>query len=72
MCLAIPSIIKSIDGHMAEVELSGITRQVSIILTPDVKPGDYVLVHTGYAISIIDENEAQETINLIGELLRDD
>lgn len=72
MCLAVPSLIKSVCGQTAEVELSGITRQVSIVLTPDVKVGDYVLVHTGYTISAIDEVEAHKTINLIGELLRND
>jgi hydrogenase expression/formation protein HypC len=45
---------------------------VSIVLTPDVKVGDYVLVHAGYSISVIDEIEAQETIKMIGDMLKDD
>ena len=68
MCLAIPALVKSIEGHQAEVDIDGVTRQVSIQLTPDAKVGDYVLLHTGYAINIIDEAEAQETLELLREL----
>ncbi|MFC1958187.1 HypC/HybG/HupF family hydrogenase formation chaperone [Chloroflexota bacterium] len=65
MCLAIPALVKSIDGNMAEVEVGGVGRKVSVWLTPEVKVGDYVLLHTGYAISIIDETEAKETLKLL-------
>ncbi len=68
MCLAIPALVKSINGHQAEVDIEGITRQVSIQLTPEVKVGDYVLLHTGYAISVIDEDEAKETLQLLREI----
>ena len=68
MCLAIPALVKSIDGYQAEVDIDGVTRQVSIQLTPDVRVGDYVLLHTGYAINVIDETEAQETLKLLREL----
>ena len=68
MCLAIPALVKSIDGQQADVEVGGVGRRVSIWLTPDVKVGDYVLLHTGYAISIIDEAEAKETLKLLEEL----
>ena len=68
MCLAIPALVKSIDGYQAEIDIDGVTRQVSIQLTPDVKVGDYVLLHTGYAISVIDESEAKETLKLLREL----
>ena len=68
MCLAIPALVKSIDGYQAEVDINGVTRQVSIQLTPDVRVGDYVLLHTGYAINVIDEVEAQETLKLLREL----
>ena len=57
MCLAIPALIKSIDGHQAEVDIDGVTRQVSLQLTPQAKVGDYVLLHTGYAINVIDQAE---------------
>ena len=68
MCLAIPALVKSISGYQAEVDIGGISRQVSIQLTPDVKVGDYVLLHTGYAINVIDPEEAEETLKLLREL----
>ena len=68
MCLAIPALVKSINGYQAEADIDGVTRQVSIQLTPDVKVGDYVLLHTGYAINVIDEAEAEETLKLLREL----
>jgi len=68
MCLAIPALVKSINGYQAEIDIDGVTRQVSIQLTPEVKVGDYVLLHTGYAINVIDEAEAKETLKLIKEL----
>ena len=68
MCLAIPALITSINGHQAEVDIDGLTRQISLQLTPDAKVGDYALLHTGYAISIIDPAEAEETLKLLREL----
>ena len=68
MCLAIPALIKSIDGYLAEVEVGGVTRQASLQLTPEAKVGDYVLLHTGYAINVIDPAEAEETLKLLREL----
>ncbi|MFC1985083.1 HypC/HybG/HupF family hydrogenase formation chaperone [Chloroflexota bacterium] len=68
MCLAIPALVKSIDGYQAEVDIDGVTRRVSIQLTPEVNVGDYVLLHTGYAISVIDDDEARETLELLKEL----
>jgi len=65
MCLAIPAMIKSVDGLSAEVEFGEVSRRISIWLTPDVKPGDYVLLHTGYSINVIDEDEAKETLRLL-------
>lgn len=68
MCLAIPALVKSIEGNEAEAELGGISRRISILLTPEVKVGDYVLLHTGYAINVIDEGEAEETLKLLAEM----
>jgi len=68
MCLAIPALIKSIKGQQAVADIEGITRDISLQLTPEAKVGDYVLLHTGYAISIIDPEEAAETIKLLKEL----
>ena len=68
MCLAIPALIKSIEGKEAEAEIGGITRRISLWLTPEAKVGDYVLLHTGHAINIIDQEEAEETLRLLQEL----
>lgn len=68
MCVAIPAKIKSVEGVMAEVEVGGISRTVSVQLTPGVQKDQYVLVHAGFAIHIIDEQEARETMKLFEEL----
>jgi hydrogenase expression/formation protein HypC len=68
MCLAIPARIKSIDGEQAVADIEGVTRNISIQLTPEARVGDYVLLHTGYAISIIDAAEAEETLRLLREM----
>jgi hydrogenase expression/formation protein HypC len=68
MCLAVPVRVKSINGNEAEVESGGTTYTASISLTPEVKIGDYVLLHTGYAISIIDPEEAEQTIAMLRQM----
>jgi hydrogenase expression/formation protein HypC len=68
MCLAVPVKIVTIDGDEAETEIAGVRRRVSIALTPEAKVGDYVLLHTGYAIGVIDEAEAEETLKLLEEI----
>ena len=68
MCLAIPVLIKSIEGKEAEVEIGGITRRISLWLTPEARVGDYALVHTGYAINILDQEQAEETLRLFEEI----
>jgi hydrogenase expression/formation protein HypC len=68
MCLAIPALIKSINGQQAVADIEGVTRDISLQLTPEAKVGDYVLLHTGYAISIIDAAEAEETLKLLREM----
>jgi hydrogenase expression/formation protein HypC len=68
MCLAVPVKIVSIDGDEAETEIAGVRRRVSITFTPEAKVGDYVLLHTGYAIGIVDEAEAEETLKLLEEI----
>jgi hydrogenase expression/formation protein HypC len=68
MCLAIPVRIVSINGDEAETEIAGVRRRVSIAFTPEAKVGDYVLLHTGYAIGVIDEVEAEETLKLLEEI----
>ena len=68
MCLAIPVRIKSINGTEAEVEIGGITRKTSLMLTPEARVGDYVLLHAGYAINILDQAEAEETLVIFAEM----
>jgi hydrogenase expression/formation protein HypC len=53
---------------MAEVEMGGVLLRVSLALTPEVQVGDYVLVHTGFAIARLDEQEALETLALFAEI----
>ena len=68
MCLAVPAQIKSISGSEAEVDVGGVRRSVSLWLLPEAEVGDYVYVHTGFAISLVDEAEALESLRLLREL----
>ena len=68
MCLAVPAKIVERTEYMATVEISGVTRQVSMMLLPEAAIGDYVLVHAGFAIQAIDEEEAERTLALFKEL----
>ncbi|MCI7540299.1 MAG: HypC/HybG/HupF family hydrogenase formation chaperone [Veillonellaceae bacterium] len=68
MCLAVPAKILSIQDALAKVELSGVTKDVSLMLLPEAKVGDYVLVHAGFAMQIVDEKEAEETYALLDEM----
>jgi len=69
MCLAIPAKIVSIGEHrMAEVSILGISRTVSLDLTPEADVEDYVLVHAGYAIQVVDEQFADETLELLRQI----
>lgn len=68
MCLAIPALIKSINGVEAEAEIGGISRRISLQLTPEARVGDYAIVHTGFAISIMDQEEAEETLKVLEEM----
>jgi len=68
MCLAIPTRICSVNGQLAEVEIGGVQRTISLALTPEAQVGDYVIVHTGFAISVLDADEAQESLLLFAEM----
>ena len=68
MCLAIPAKVIAIEDDMAVVELGGVTRWASLMLVPETKVGDYVLLHAGFAIQRLDEEEAQETLRLFAEM----
>jgi len=72
MCLAIPAKVLRVKDGIAEVDFGrGVSREVNIMLV-DVKVGDYVLVHAGYAIQVIDEKEAKETLRLWNMILEEE
>lgn len=69
MCLAIPARLVSLDGaDLATVDLGGVRKQVSVALVPQARVGDYVIVHVGHAIGMIDPEEAERTLVMFGEL----
>ncbi|MFO8066329.1 MAG: HypC/HybG/HupF family hydrogenase formation chaperone [Bacteroidales bacterium] len=68
MCLSIPGKVVSIDGDKAVVSVGGTNQETSLQLLSDVKVNDYVLIHTGFAIQTISEEEAIETLKLFNEL----
>lgn len=74
MCLAIPMQIKTVDGFQCTCEARGIEREVSLFLLQEesVAPGDYVLVHVGYAIQKVSESEAASSWQLFDEILAAD
>jgi hydrogenase expression/formation protein HypC len=70
MCLAVVGRIEEIDGEMASAEILGVRRQISIVLVPEIKIGDYVMIHAGFAINQMEEKDAHETESIIKEVLK--
>jgi len=69
MCLAIPAQVTSInENRMAEVDIMGVSRHISLALVPDAKESDFVLLHAGFAIQVIDQEAALETLQMLKEL----
>jgi hydrogenase expression/formation protein HypC len=70
MCLAIPARVVELssDGENAVVDLGGVRKQVSVALVPEARVGDYVIVHVGHAIGMLDIAEAERTLALLGEM----
>ena len=68
MCLGIPGKIIEIEKNVAKVDVGGLSRDISLDLCPDVSVGEYVLIHTGFAIQKVDEREAKETLDLLEKL----
>lgn len=69
MCLSIPAKVLSIEEEeMARVSVRGVETRVSLQLVDDIRPGDYVLVHTGFALQKLSEEEAQESLKILEEL----
>lgn len=69
MCLAIPARIEQIDDDgIAQCDIMGVKRDCSLDLTPQAQVGDYVLIHAGFAIEVVDQQAAQETLDIIRQL----
>jgi hydrogenase expression/formation protein HypC len=69
MCLAIPVKVVAVTGETAKVEIEGVRREISVMLVPDIKAGDYAIVHAGFAIGKLDEQAALENLQLIREIM---
>ena len=67
MCLAIPSKIVKIENDVATIDVDGVRREASLLLLKNPKVGDYVIVHAGFAIHKINEEDAMESLRLIRE-----
>ena len=67
MCLAIPACIESMKAHRGVVALAGNRANVILSLVPDAKVGDWVLVHAGYAITVLDPDDAKATYDLLAD-----
>ena len=65
MCLAIPAKVIQVEGPLALVTVEGVEYRASLMLLDDVQPGDYIMMHAGFAISKVDEGEAEETLRLL-------
>ena len=68
MCLAIPMKVKSVQDNLATVEVGGVEYQANLYLLSDVKVGDYLIVHAGFAIEKLDEDEARKSLEMWQEI----
>ena len=68
MCLAVPARITEIDGTRAVVDMAGVVREASLMMLPSAQVGDYVILHAGFAIETLDEQEALRTLDLFREI----
>jgi len=69
MCLALPArIVALLGGDEATVDLGGVRKRINVALTPDVAIDDYVIVHVGHAIGLLDPEEARQTLALFAEM----
>ena len=68
MCLAVPAKILEISGKIARVDFGGLTKEVDVSLV-DARVGQYVIIHAGFAIQVLDEKDARETLEMFNEIL---
>jgi hydrogenase expression/formation protein HypC len=71
MCLAVPAKILEINGKIAKVDFGGLTKEVDISLV-DAKEGQYVIIHAGFAIQVMDEEDAKETLDMFNDIIEAD
>jgi hydrogenase expression/formation protein HypC len=69
MCLAVPGLVESIDDDYADVDFGGVRKKVCVTLLPGLEAGEYVIVHTGYAIEKMKPEEAKKTLALWDEMI---
>lgn len=67
MCLAIPARIVSIKGDTAIVDVGGVRREANLMLCPEAQVNDYIIMHAGFAIQILDRKDAEETLKMLKE-----
>ncbi len=67
MCLAIPAPIVAIEGIKGTIDLEGVRREISLLLVPEARVGQYALVHAGFAITVVDEEEARKSLEAFAE-----
>jgi hydrogenase expression/formation protein HypC len=68
MCLAIPAKVISVDGANAKVSIGDVEYNASLLLLDDIKPGDYIMLHAGFAIEKVNAGEAAETLRLLNDI----
>ncbi|NQT90437.1 MAG: HypC/HybG/HupF family hydrogenase formation chaperone [Candidatus Omnitrophica bacterium] len=68
MCLAVPARVKSVEGSSAVVDFGGVSKNISLGILNGVRKGDYLLIHAGFAIGKVKEQEAQDTLKALQEL----
>lgn len=68
MCLAVPAKVIAVEDSVGKVDIAGVTRDISLMLLPETKVGDFVLVHAGFAIQTVTEEEVEETNALLAEM----
>ncbi len=69
MCLAIPAkVVEKLENNMARADIMGVQRTVSLDMVPDAQIGDFVLVHAGFALQVVSEEDAQETLELLMQI----
>jgi len=68
MCLAVPMKVISLQDGVGIAEMSGVKKKISFMMLPEAEVGDYVIVHAGFAIQKLNEEEAQKTLDLFKEM----